>query len=71
VVLSGLDETFAQRIHARHAYSLGEIVWNQHFADVIFEDENGVRVLDYKRFHDLEEIPQSHLAPEIEIAEEP
>jgi inward rectifier potassium channel len=58
VVLSGMDETFAQRIHARHSYMPEDIVWNRHFADVIFEDEAGGRVVDYGRFHDLEDGPE-------------
>ena len=63
VVLSGMDETFAQRIHARHSYLPEDIVWNKHFADVIFEDEAGGRVVDYGRFHDLEDLPVAELEP--------
>jgi inward rectifier potassium channel len=63
VVLSGMDETFAQRIHARHSYMPTDIVWNKHFADVIFEDEAGGRIVDYGRFHDLEELPVPVLQP--------
>jgi inward rectifier potassium channel len=73
VVLSGMDETFAQRIHARHSYMPGDIVWNRHFADVIFEDDEGGRIVDYGRFHDLEDLPEAVeealdpvLGPEIE-----
>jgi len=57
VVLSGMDETFAQRIHARHSYVPSDIVWNRHFADVILDDGKGRRVVDYGRFHDLEDLP--------------
>ena len=63
IVLSGMDETFAQRIHARHSYMPEDIVWNRHFADVIFEDDKGGRVVDYRRFHDLEDLPVPELAP--------
>jgi inward rectifier potassium channel len=69
VVLSGMDETFAQRIHARHSYMPGDIVWNKHFADVIFEDEAGGRIVDYGRFHDLEDLPVAELEP-VEEAED-
>lgn len=55
VVLSGMDETFAQRIHARHAYLPEDIVWNKQFADVIVYDEDGRRIIDYGRFHDIED----------------
>jgi inward rectifier potassium channel len=50
--LIGIDETFAQTVHARHAYTAGDIVWNQRFVDILRE-ENGERIVDYARFHDL------------------
>jgi len=51
VVLAGVDETFAQRIHARHSYLPSEIVWDRQFADVLSIGDNGQRVIDYHRFH--------------------
>jgi inward rectifier potassium channel len=62
-----MDETFAQRIHARHSYLPEDIVWNRHFADVILEDEHG-RLVDYTRFHELEAEAETDpvLAPEVE-----
>ncbi len=56
VVLSGVDETFAQRIHARYAYLPEDILWDKRFADVILYDEDGRRIIDYGRFHDVEEL---------------
>ena len=53
IVISGVDETFAQRIHARHAYTIAEIAWNRSFVDILSMDEDGKRVIDYGRFHDL------------------
>lgn len=55
VVLSGMDETFAQRIHARHAYLPEDILWNKRFSDVIVYDEDGRRIIDFGRFHDVED----------------
>jgi inward rectifier potassium channel len=57
VVLSGVDETFAQRIHARHSYVPADILWERRFADVMSVDDAGVRTIDYGRFHDLEDLP--------------
>jgi len=54
VVLSGMDETFAQRIHARHAYLPEDVLWGKRFSDVIIYDEDGRRIIDYGRFHDVE-----------------
>jgi inward rectifier potassium channel len=69
IVLSGMDETFAQRIHARHSYLPEDIVWNRHFADVILEDEQGRRFVDYARFHDLEAEDVPVLAPEVDATD--
>ena len=55
VVLSGIDETFAQRIHARYAYLPEDILWDKRFADVIIYDEDGRRIIDYGRFHEVED----------------
>ncbi len=53
VALSGLDDTFAQRIHARHSYLPSEIVWGKQFEDMLSFDQDGRRVVDYNRFHDV------------------
>jgi inward rectifier potassium channel len=52
IVLSGVDDTFAQRIHARHSYLPHEVVWGKRMADIILADAGG-RYVDYGRFHDL------------------
>ena len=53
VVIKGIVETFVSTIHARTSYTPDEIQWNRRLADVFVEDENGVRILDFHRFHDL------------------
>ncbi len=54
VIVAGVDETFAQRIHARHAYRPEDIVWNRQLADILTVGADGHRVIDYTRFHSLE-----------------
>ena len=54
--LIGLDGTFSQTVHARHSYVADEIVWNRQFADVLLWLEDGTRVIDYRRFHEVVEI---------------
>jgi len=54
VILAGVDETLAQRIHARHSYLPHEIVWDRRLADIITIEDSGRPVVDYGRFHDLE-----------------
>jgi inward rectifier potassium channel len=51
--LIGLDETFSQTVHARHAYQAEDLAWNRRFADIM-HDENGERILDYSKFNDLQ-----------------
>jgi inward rectifier potassium channel len=53
VMLSGIDEIFAQPIHARHSYIADEIIWNRRFEEIISTDEDGRRVVNYHRFHDV------------------
>ena len=53
VALAGLDQTFAQRIHARHSYMPHEILWRKRFADILSTSPDGRRVVDYRVFHDV------------------
>lgn len=53
VVISGADDIFAQRIHARHSYLPDEILWDQAFEDLLWIDQDGRRVVDYSRLHDV------------------
>jgi inward rectifier potassium channel len=55
VILAGVDETLAQRIHARHSYLPHEIVWDRRLADIITIGDDGRPVVEYGRFHDLDE----------------
>ena len=52
VTATGIDETIAQRVHARTSYLPHEILWDHRFVDVIGWTEDGDRVIDYRRFHD-------------------
>ena len=55
VVLSGTDEGSGQTIHARWAYRPADIRWNARFADIIGALPDGVRTIDYRRFHEVTE----------------
>ena len=55
--LTGLDETIGQTIHVRKQYALDDIVPNARFADVLSTDETGRRIIDYRKFHDVVEMP--------------
>jgi inward rectifier potassium channel len=51
--LTGLDETIGQTIHVRKQYTLDDFVPNARFADVLSTDEEGRRIIDYRKFHDV------------------
>ncbi len=53
VTLTGLDETVAQTVHARHYYIAEEILWNMRFVDIFSRKPDGRRLLDFTRFHDV------------------
>jgi inward rectifier potassium channel len=53
VVVRGLDETFAQTIHARGSYTPDEIVWGAKLHPIFSRDERGRTVIDYTHFHDI------------------
>ena len=54
VVMKGLDETFVSTIHARTSYTPDEIVWDRKLVDIFVTDADGVRSIDFTRFHDVE-----------------
>jgi inward rectifier potassium channel len=51
--LMGFDETFAQSIHARFHYDLKDIVKGARFEDVLTIGDDGVRVIDYRKFQGI------------------
>ncbi|MBE9206264.1 ATP-sensitive inward rectifier potassium channel 10 [Nostoc sp. LEGE 06077] len=53
VSLSGIDETVAQVVHARHSYGTNEILWNHRFVDILHHTSDGNRYIDYNHFHDV------------------
>jgi inward rectifier potassium channel len=54
VMLSGMDETIADRIYARYSYVPEEILWHRRFVDVISVTSTGRRVVDLVHFNDTE-----------------
>jgi inward rectifier potassium channel len=55
VLLSGIDETFEQTIHARSSYRANEIVWNARFQSMFLPTDPQSRVsVDIRRLHEIE-----------------
>lgn len=61
VSLTGLDEHLGQLVHARHVYAADEILFGRRFVDVIRQQADGSRLIDYGRFHDV--VPDGAGAP--------
>jgi inward rectifier potassium channel len=53
IILTGLDETFAQTIHARHAYNTYDFRWGMRFVDILKKTDKGKYIIDYQHFHDV------------------
>ena len=56
VLLSGTDETYGEKIYARHSYIPHDIHWDKRFVDIISLGPRGRRVIDLARFHDTHDV---------------
>jgi inward rectifier potassium channel len=55
VLLTGIDETFEQTVHARSSYRADEILWNARFQSIYVKSEVGPRLrVDISRLHETE-----------------
>jgi inward rectifier potassium channel len=61
VLLSGIDETFEQVVHARSSYLADEIAWNARFKSMYLPSDREPNVsIDINRLHEIE--PVSHFS---------
>lgn len=56
-ILTGLDSTFGQTIHARFAYAIEDIKQNARFKDIVVELPDGTRQVNLARISDWEDVP--------------
>jgi inward rectifier potassium channel len=57
ILLSGIDETFEQTVHARSSYRVQEIVWNARFRSMFLPIDRRAGVsVDVSTLHDIEEL---------------
>jgi inward rectifier potassium channel len=63
VTMTGIDDTLAATVHARQAYDFNDIHFGRRFVDVLTEIPGGGRALDFRKFHDHEELPPSVSKP--------
>ena len=59
MTVTGLDETSAQAVHARHSFMPEDIRFGQTYADIFGLMKDGRRAIDYGRFHLTEDAPGS------------
>ncbi len=58
VLLTGIDETFSQTVHARSSYRADEVVWGARFTDVFNRDaDDGDLAIDIGQLHAYEAVP--------------
>lgn len=58
ILLSGVDETFAQTVHARSSYKPEDIAYGARFANIYNPlDDEGVLSIDVRRLGDIEDAP--------------
>jgi len=61
ILLTGIDETFSQTVHARSSYRAEEVAWGAKFVNVYKYDQHGhILGVDMDRFHSFEraQLPQ-------------
>ena len=54
ISITGIEESLAATVHARHDYPYDRILLDQRFVDVFRIDEDGKLYLDMARFHEVE-----------------
>jgi inward rectifier potassium channel len=60
ILLTGIDETFSQTVHARSSYQAAEVVWNAKFGDVFNRRADAETLtIDVRRLHIIEPVGSS------------
>jgi inward rectifier potassium channel len=57
ILLTGIDETFSQTVHARSSYTADEVVWNARFKDIYNRaTDSETLTIDVRRLHLFERV---------------
>lgn len=51
--IEGSDETTTQSMEARHVWSHEQVRWQHRFVDLLHDDDDGTRHIDYTHFHEV------------------
>ncbi|MEZ0151032.1 MAG: ion channel [Candidatus Reddybacter sp.] len=55
ITLDGIEDIFAQTVHTNYIYEAKHFIFNKRFANILTRHKDGNRMIDYTRFHDVEE----------------
>jgi inward rectifier potassium channel len=56
VSITGIEESLAATVHARHNYTNRDILFGQRFVDIFSAQPDGRTYMDMERFHDVEPV---------------
>ncbi|WP_237480052.1 ion channel [Lichenibacterium dinghuense] len=56
VVITGHDEASGQTVQASEYYLAADLRWDHRYADILSTSPDGLTLLDYDRFHDVEPV---------------
>jgi len=59
VTFQGTDDRLAATVHTRYNYNAEDIVFDRRFVDIIKNDPDGKRYIDFAPFHDTEPLTSS------------
>ena len=59
VVLTGIDDAFAQAVHSRHSYVAADLRFDARLVDVLAKSRDGRMRIDFRRFHDVERLDKA------------
>ena len=56
VLLTAVDDTFSQMVHARSSYRFDEVVVGAKFVSILETSDDGLVSVDLRRLHDIERV---------------
>lgn len=56
VLITGMDDTFSQKVHAWRSYKFDEVAWGHRFTNILEQLEDGSVRIDLNRIHEIEPI---------------
>ncbi|HVZ38900.1 MAG TPA: ion channel [Candidatus Kapabacteria bacterium] len=54
ILITGVDDTFAQMVHARMSYRVEEVIWGAKWGDIFMAPKDNVVMVDLHRLHNYE-----------------